>query len=170
MTWPKSPEQARIYTLALTLAVVVADYLTGPFIQLAMLYVFPVSLSAWSGRLRGGLAFAVSLPLARILFYFFWQVPWTIREVAANAVIQIIVLSVFAYLVVQSVKKKELEEEVRILRGILPICSFCKRIRDANDTWQALEKYIGDRSDARFSHGVCPDCMKKHYGDLSTDS
>ena len=53
--------------------------------------------------------------------------------------------------------------EVKVLRGFLPICSFCKKIRDDDGYWSQVEDYIKDRSDADFSHGICPDCMKVHY-------
>ncbi len=56
--------------------------------------------------------------------------------------------------------------EVKILRGILPICSFCKKIRDDDGYWNQLEVYIRDHSDADFTHGVCPVCVKKHYPEL----
>jgi PAS domain S-box-containing protein len=56
--------------------------------------------------------------------------------------------------------------EVRTLRGLLPVCSFCKDIRDENGAWQQMEVYVTKRSEAKFSHGVCPSCLKKHYGDL----
>lgn len=49
--------------------------------------------------------------------------------------------------------------EVRQLQGLLPICISCKRIRDDNDHWQKLEKYISERTEARFSHGFCPGCL-----------
>ncbi len=53
--------------------------------------------------------------------------------------------------------------EVKTLRGILPICSFCKKIRDDDDSWHQIEVYVKERSDADFSHGICPVCAKKHY-------
>jgi DNA-binding response OmpR family regulator len=46
------------------------------------------------------------------------------------------------------------------LRGILSICSYCKDIRDGENYWQQLEGYISDRTKARFSHGICPDCYE----------
>jgi len=55
--------------------------------------------------------------------------------------------------------------EIRTLRGILPICSHCKRIKDAQAHWQKIEKYIHDRSEAKFSHGICPECEKAVWGD-----
>lgn len=67
---------------------------------------------------------------------------------------------------------KELKDalsEVKRLSGLLPICMFCKKIRDDNDYWHQLERYITLRSDAQFSHSLCPECLKEHYPDLDTD-
>ncbi len=61
---------------------------------------------------------------------------------------------------------KELEEalsEIKTLSGLIPICSCCKKIRDDNGYWNQIEIYIRDRSDADFSHGICPDCAKEVY-------
>lgn len=55
--------------------------------------------------------------------------------------------------------------EVKTLRGFLPICAHCKNIRDDKGYWSRIELYIRDHSDAEFSHGICPDCAKKHYPD-----
>lgn len=51
--------------------------------------------------------------------------------------------------------------EIRTLQGILPICSYCKKIRDDEGSWRQMEIYIRDHSDAEFSHGICPDCAVK---------
>ena len=56
--------------------------------------------------------------------------------------------------------------EVKTLRGILPICSYCKNIRDDEGYWNQLEVYVAERSDADFSHGICPDCMKQHHPEV----
>lgn len=59
----------------------------------------------------------------------------------------------------------ELEEalsKVKMLEGLLPICSYCKRVRDDQDYWQQVESYIVARSEARFSHCICPDCYQEH--------
>ena len=61
---------------------------------------------------------------------------------------------------------KEALSKVKSLEGILPICSSCKMIRDDNGAWNQIETYIRDRSEAQFSHGICPDCAKKLYPDL----
>jgi len=57
-------------------------------------------------------------------------------------------------------------EEVRTLRGIIPICSSCKKIRDDKGIWNQIEAYISVHSEAEFSHGICPDCVKKLYPDI----
>jgi PAS domain S-box-containing protein len=52
--------------------------------------------------------------------------------------------------------------EVRSLQEILPICSYCKRIRDDENYWHTVESYISDHTDSRFSHSICPSCMTTH--------
>lgn len=61
---------------------------------------------------------------------------------------------------------KKTLSEVKTLRGFLPICSHCKKIRDDKGYWNQIESYIRDRSDAEFSHGICPECAKKLYPDM----
>lgn len=53
--------------------------------------------------------------------------------------------------------------EVKTLRGILPTCAHCKKIRDQGGKWHELEEYIEDNSHAMFSHGICPDCVEEHF-------
>jgi PAS domain S-box-containing protein len=60
-------------------------------------------------------------------------------------------------------------EEIRTLRGIIPICANCKKIRDDRGFWNHVEAYISDRTEAKFSHGICPDCVKILYPDLDLD-
>jgi len=56
--------------------------------------------------------------------------------------------------------------EVKQLSGLLPICASCKKIRDDKGYWSQIETYIRDRSEAEFTHGICPDCFKKLYPDI----
>jgi sigma-B regulation protein RsbU (phosphoserine phosphatase) len=55
-----------------------------------------------------------------------------------------------------------LQTEVRQLEGLLPICSYCKKIRDDQNTWHPIEGYISKRTEAKFSHGACPSCIEKY--------
>lgn len=56
--------------------------------------------------------------------------------------------------------------QVKKLSGLLPICSYCKKIRDDQGYWNQLESYIGDHSEAEFSHSICQECAKKYYSDM----
>jgi hypothetical protein len=55
--------------------------------------------------------------------------------------------------------------KVRQLEGIIPICMYCKKIRDDKESWQQMEGYISEHSEAKFSHGICPECYTKVSGD-----
>ena len=52
--------------------------------------------------------------------------------------------------------------EVKQLNALLPICSYCRKIRDDKDYWQSVESYIGQHTDSQFSHGICPECFEQH--------
>ena len=52
-------------------------------------------------------------------------------------------------------------QEIRTLHGLLPICARCKKIRDKEGNWEMLEEYISERSEAAFSHSLCPECLQK---------
>lgn len=60
-------------------------------------------------------------------------------------------------------------EEIKTLRGILPICANCKKIRDDQGYWQQVEVYVHEHTDAQFSHGLCPDCIRKLYPDMDDE-
>jgi PAS domain-containing protein len=53
--------------------------------------------------------------------------------------------------------------DIRTLRGLLPICAGCKKIRDDQGYWQGLEQYLSEHAEVQFSHGLCPDCLGKYY-------
>ena len=61
------------------------------------------------------------------------------------------------------IKLKQAFDEINTLKGLLPICSHCKKIRNESGLWAQMEEYIGQRSQAVFSHSICPECAKKHY-------
>ncbi|MEA1979567.1 MAG: response regulator transcription factor [candidate division Zixibacteria bacterium] len=64
---------------------------------------------------------------------------------------------------------EELEEtlaHVEQLQGIIPICAWCKKIRDDSEYWTSVEDYISKHSEAKFSHGICPECMAERYPEI----
>ena len=58
-------------------------------------------------------------------------------------------------------EEKSLQDEVRTLQAILPICSYCKRVRDDENYWHSVEAYIAAHTNTRFSHGICPGCYQE---------
>jgi hypothetical protein len=57
-------------------------------------------------------------------------------------------------------------EEIRTLHGILPICSYCKRIRTDEGSWMQIESYVRKHSHAEFTHGICPECYQKNHPEI----
>jgi len=118
------------------------------------LSVFTTKISAGSPE---GLAIGVALLLTNGLGYLIshrWNESARLQFVAFTS---------------ERVLRRELEAtlaEVRALRGILPICSRCKRIRDEHDCWHAVEVYVREHSDAEFSHSLCPDCSEVYIRDV----
>jgi hypothetical protein len=80
-------------------------------------------------------------------FYLVWQAEHVARQAADQAL-----------------------AEVRVLRGILPICMVCKRIHVGAETWESVEAYVSHRSEASFSHGLCPDCVDKAYPEFAAEN
>ncbi len=60
-------------------------------------------------------------------------------------------------------------DDVRTLRGIIPICASCKKIRDDQGYWNQVEVYVSDHTEAEFSHCICPECIKKLYPGFASD-
>ncbi|MFZ4439301.1 MAG: response regulator transcription factor [Syntrophales bacterium] len=58
---------------------------------------------------------------------------------------------------------REALDQIKTLRGIIPICASCKKIRDDQGYWNQVEVYVREHTEAKFSHGICPDCMTKLY-------
>jgi K+-sensing histidine kinase KdpD len=105
-----------------------------------------------------------------LLFPFFFQFPSLIHP-AFGFLVGFHVLAALGLVVMVvdrvRVRAEDSEDHARRLEGFLPICSHCKKIRDDNDIWQPIESYIRDRSDAEFSHGICPECLKMHYPEFN---
>lgn len=163
------PEQHVVwYALLLGTLTLTCDYFAGPYIRFPIFFVLPVIFVSWYHGGRLGLCFAVLLPTARFGLYWYWdvEIEWTALHAMANTVSYIIVLSIMVYLTTRAAREhRGLQEQVRVLSGILPICGFCKKIRDQHGQWQVLEAYIMNHSEAKFSHGLCPTCMQEHYRD-----
>jgi hypothetical protein len=58
------------------------------------------------------------------------------------------------------------QARVERLEGILSLCMYCRKIRNADDAWEQLERYVATHTDARFSHGICPDCLPRVHAEI----
>lgn len=148
--------------LVLGLVIMALDAVIRPVLAFPILFVVPVSMSAWYCRRAGAMLLAIGLPLARLLPPHV-SGEWTALTVnLPNALIRIAVLMWIAYFVRRtSVQAEALRQEVRVLQGILPTCLGCRRIRTETNQWQQMESYIAERSGAEFSHSYCPECEQK---------
>jgi len=150
-----------IFWLLIAGAILAFDYATGSFLILAPFLFFPVALAAWFNGRLWGLALAIASPLVRWGFHFIWTSPASLGESTANTVIQIVTFSTFAVLIDLLVRQKA---EIRVLEGFLPTCAWCRKIQDEEGQWSPIEVYITRHSEAKFSHGICPECAKKNFG------
>ena len=64
---------------------------------------------------------------------------------------------------------RRLFRRMKYLEGILPVCAGCKKIRDEQGDWQPIETYIHDRSEAKCSHGLCPECIERLYPEIAAE-
>lgn len=106
------------------------------------------------------------LRLGMIIFPFFFillfQLPWQFNDLLINifAVGGIFVLAAFVHQFIFYLVK-----ENNSLKGLIPICANCKKIRDDKGYWNLIESYFQTHSGAKFTHSICPDCSEELYGD-----
>lgn len=86
--------------------------------------------------------------------------PWDAAELHARVEVGCRMVSLQDRLAEKIQELQEALNQVKALEGILPICSFCKKIRDDRNYWRQVEDYISSHSEARFTHSVCPECIK----------
>jgi hypothetical protein len=149
----------------------VLDYLTGLEISFGVFYFLPIWLLTWNfNRWTGA--------LCSVLCAVVW---WMVSEASGvnysswfvafwNAAARLVYFLTFTYLVSMVREKfQRSEKELKRLRSLLPICSSCKKIRDDNGSWQEIEEYLSKHSGTDFSHGICPECTKKMYPEISDE-
>lgn len=161
-------------SLSLSAAIFYLD-LTMPLgFTVNMLYFIVIVISFWVPLWRGTIQLGILTTILTIIGFFFsppggefWKVLF--NRLMGVAVVWITVWLIIRFKIADLARKMALEErqkaldEIKILQGILPICSACKKIRDKAGQWKQMEVYIRDHSEADFTHGVCPECIKKLY-------
>jgi hypothetical protein len=141
------------------------DYLAGPEPMFPVLYCIPVFVAAWYSGTKTSMLLAAIMPLVHMAFL---STVWGPTDLVslASTVLRGVLVALFALWIARFAEhERAVEQHVQTLEGLLPICSFCKSIRNEKGEWERLEAYISDRSEALFSHGFCAECQKTHYPD-----
>lgn len=160
--------------IALVIGICVLDMALATEASIVALYVIPILLSLLSAEQWFTLAMtSITLSLATLGFLSVpsdgpsgWAAPIN-HALALLTVTAVACLALFYRRLVEGEKaalarrREHAVAPIRVLRGLLPICSSCKNIRDDNGCWIYLETYIEARSDAHFTHGLCPECEKQ---------
>ena len=166
----RSPWSNRWVLFGIALVVSCFDFMAGPVVFFPILFVIPVTLMAWNCGLRTALILGAVLCVIRFATQCAWGIPDPFFVSILNAGLRFGILAFITFLVGKlSQQTQALRARVRTLEGLLPTCSFCKDIRDEAGNWHQMEAYVTSRTEARFSHGVCPDCMTVHYSELLND-
>jgi hypothetical protein len=169
---PSPPGYAwRLLGIPLTILVALLDYYTAEELNVTLLYLGPIALASW--KLGKKEAIVVAAFSALIWFVEDRLRPGSMGSLLIPALNMVGLFGFFltVVLILTSLRKAftaqqrliaELEEalgRVKTLSGLLPICSWCKRVRDDRGYWRAVEAYVEEHSDAEFTHGICPECM-----------
>ena len=143
------------------------DYAFGLDAQFPFFYYIPVTLAAWYSGRTPALALAVGLPLVQFVFVMLRTPQESLLTLAAITLARSVIIVVTALWFARLSKhERDLHRHVKTLEGLLPICAFCKNIRNEGGDWERLEAFISKRSTAQFSHAFCPTCTKLHYPDF----
>lgn len=157
-------KRTNYFCIVVATMVLAIDYITGRYIEFPILYALPVALAAWRLQYKLSSVMSILLPAARVGFYVPWQEIQALPIALINAPITLVALFLYGYLVsLISRQTMVLQRKVKVLEGILPICASCKKIRNEKGEYEAIEKYVGEHSEASFSHSICSDCAKRLY-------
>lgn len=140
-------------------------------------YITVVLISIWSPHRHFTVFVATCCSLLTIAGFMYSPDGSTLEQEISNRLLALFSIWATAFLTLLRRKAEEKREkavaekekaleQVKILRGFLPICSGCKKIRDDEGDWNHIEDYIVTHSEADFSHGMCPSCTKAMYPDF----
>ena len=156
--------------LILLIVVFIMDSLIPLGVAGGVPYILVVLVALWSTNRRLPLYMAIAGSILTIVGYYSSPAGGEMWKVLFNRALALFAIWTTAVLSLQRNKihweKEKALSEVKVLQGLLPICSSCKKVRDDKGSWKQVESYISAHSEALFSHGVCPDCVEKLYADL----
>lgn len=133
-------------------------------------YVVVVLISLWSTKIKLPIYMAVGVSVLTVAGLFFSPPGGEFWQVMANRLLALFAIWATAVLVVQRAllqkEKEKAQFELNVLKGLLPICASCKKIRDVQGNWSQIESYISSHADVEFSHGYCPQCVEELYAEI----
>ena len=154
------------------------DYVTGYELGFFVFYFVPIAIAAWKVGSTSSYLISILSSIVWFLSDIFSSHPYSSVFFAIwNTAIRLLSFLIIAYttskirfLLTEERKLsndlRDALEQIKTLSGLIPICASCKKIRDDKGYWNQLETYIQEHTEAEFSHGICPECMKKLYGDV----
>lgn len=171
---------ALLFSLGLTVGIAWLDARTVYELSFSAFYLIPIAIATWwNGRALGIatslLCLAGWLIATRVSghvyshpFYLYWG--------AFNELLSFLALAFILGWLRKTLRAERAANDalsraldnVKELEGLLPICSWCKKIRNDKGTWEAIETYVGRRSKATFTHGMCAECRSRAFPDAPT--
>ena len=160
-----------VWGVAIGVGLIWLDYVDGPSAQYPVAYVIPVALAAWYSGRCAALVLAAVVPFVHGVFLTtLWNQQGDLLVILGPTIFRAGVIMVMALWFARlSEHERELHRYMERLEGLLPICAFCKNIRNKAGDWEPIETYISERSEAEFTHGFCPTCGKAHYPEIEHD-
>ncbi len=163
-----------IITIVMMVIVFISDSMLPLGVAGGVPYIVAILISLWYEKKRFTITIAVVSTFLTILGFFSSPAGGELWKVFMNRVLALFAIWTVTILSLQ--RKKILEEkeeavmqreeavaDLKILKGYIPICASCKKIRDDDGLWSQMELYISKHSEADFTHGICPDCVKELY-------
>jgi hypothetical protein len=184
VTFLRRQNRTAITTAGLVVVVIlgVIDFVTGSEISFSIFYLAPITLVTWLAGRRLGLAIAsisalvwLGADIAGGHIFKYPLIPfWNALMRFGFFIIVVTILSRLQRSYEEQMRiaraLQESIDKVKILSGLIPICAWCKKVRNDKGYWQQVEAYITEHSEASFTHGICQECHEKWTAPLRLES
>ncbi len=159
--------------VVLACLIFIVDLLLPLGVAVGVLYTTLVLFSMWSPHRRFILLVATGVSVLTVLAFFLdpGEANWMAVSNRLISLFTIWVATILSFLHKRDQEERErliLElqdslEHIKTLRGLLPICVSCKKVRNGQGYWKSIDTYVSERSEAQITHGICPDCFTHYY-------
>lgn len=160
-------------TTVLALLIFAVDLLTPLGVAVGVLYTILVVLAMWSPHRRFIFFVAAGVSILTLFDTFLSHddANWMVMSNRLLSLFTIWIAAVLSFLLKRDQQERErlildLQDSlahIKTLRGLLPICVSCKKVRNGQGYWKSIDAYVSERSEAQITHGICPDCFTHYY-------